>query len=212
MRISAEELADWGAQLRRFRRLRALKQVALAELIGVDQATVSRWESGRQSPDLAMQQRLRDLMRRIEPGEEVLLKHWINASIGYTVLCDEDRIIRAASASYCSIHGLSPAEVLGRSTIPTFTAELEQALWLAVDRGFFEGQVASATVVARTNALSGQPRKIPGISVWTPVRLTDGRVLRRVDRIALSEEQFEAARAENGGLVRIVMMADLVDL
>ncbi len=198
--------------MRRFRRLRALKQVALAELIGVDQATVSRWESGRQSPDLAMQQRLRDLMRRIEPGEEVLLKHWINASIGYTVLCDEDRIIRAASASYCSIHGLSPAEVLGRSTIPTFTAELEQALWLAVDRGFFEGQVASATVVARTNALSGQPRKIPGISVWTPVRLTDGRVLRRVDRIALSEEQFEAARAENGGLVRIVMMADLVDL
>ncbi|HTY68863.1 MAG TPA: helix-turn-helix domain-containing protein [Alphaproteobacteria bacterium] len=85
MRISAEELADWGAQLRRFRRLRALKQAALAELIGVDQATVSRWESGRQSPDLAMQQRLRDLMRRIEPGEEVLLRHWINASVGYTL-------------------------------------------------------------------------------------------------------------------------------
>ena len=111
MRISAEELADWGAQLRRFRRLRALKQAALAELIGVDQATVSRWESGRQSPDLAMQQRLRDLMRRIEPGEEVLLRHWINASVGYTVLCDEDRIIRAASPSYCSIHEIGRAHV-----------------------------------------------------------------------------------------------------
>jgi len=190
--------------------LRALKQTAFAELIGVDQATISRWESGRQSPDLAMQQRLRDLMRRIDPGEEVLLRHWINASVGYTVLCDEDRVIRAASPSYCSIHGVSATEVLGRSTIPTFTAELERALWLAVDRGFFEGEVASATVVARTNALSGKPRDIAGISVWTPVPLTDGRVLRRVDRIALSEEQFATARAENGGLVRIVMMADLV--
>ena len=210
MRISGDGLADWGAQLRRFRRLRALKQVALAEMIGVDQATISRWESGRQSPDLAMQQRLRDLMRRIEPGEEVLLKHWINASVGYTVLCDEDRIIRAASPSYCSIHGLSAADVLGQSTIPSFTAELEQALWLTVDRGFFEGEVASVTVVGRTNALSGNPRDIPGMSVWTPVPLTDGRVLRRVDRIALSEAQFAAARAENGGLVRVVMMTDLV--
>jgi len=210
MRISADGLADWGGQLRRFRRLRALKQVALAELVGVDQATISRWESGRQSPDLAMQQRLRDLMRRIEPGEEVLLKHWINASVGYTVLCDADRVIRAASPSYCSIHGLSSTEVLGLSTIPVFTAELEQALWLAVDRGFFEGDVASVTVVGRTNALSGRPRDIPGMSVWTPVPLTDGRVLRRVDRLALSEEQFAAARAENGGLARVVMMADLV--
>ena len=190
--------------------MRALKQAAFAELIGVDQATISRWESGRQSPDLAMQQRLRDLMRRIDPGEEVLLRHWINASVGYTVLVDEDRVIRAASPSYCSIHGVSATEVLGRSTIPTFTAELERALWLAVDRGFFEGEVASATVVARTNALSGQPRDIAGMSVWTPVPLTDGRVLRRVDRIALSEEQFATARAENGGPVRIVMMADLV--
>lgn len=210
MRISGDGLADWGAQLRRFRRLRALKQAALAEMVGVDQATISRWESGRQSPDLAMQQRLRDLMRRIEPREEVLLKHWINTSVGYTVLCDEDRIIRAASPSYCNIHGLSPTEVLGLSTIPSFTAELERALWLAVDRGFFEGEVASVTVVGRNNALSGQPRDVPGMSVWTPVPLADGRVLRRVDRIALSEGRFEAARAENGGLVRVVMMTDLV--
>ena len=210
MRISGGGLVDWGAQLRRFRRLRALKQTALAELIGVDQATVSRWESGRQSPDLSMQQRLRDLMRRIEPREEVLLSHWINASVGYTVLCDEDRIIRAASPSYCTIHGIAASDVVGMSSIPAYTAELERALWLAVDRGFFEGDVASITVVGRANALSGRPRDIPGISVWTPVPLTDGRVLRRVDRIALSEEQFEAARAENGGLVRVVMMADLV--
>src|SRR5262249_4779425 len=119
-------------------------------------------------------------------------------------------IIRAASPSYCSIHGLSATEVLGQSSTPVFTAELERALWLTADRGFFEGEVASVTVVGRTNALSGRRRDIPGMSSWTPVPLTDGRVLRRVDRITLSEDQFETARAENGGLVRVVMMADLV--
>src|SRR5690348_1499033 len=119
MRISGSQTRDWddwAAQLRRFRRDRALKQAALAELIGVDQATVSRWETGRQIPDLGMQQRLRDLMRRIDPREETLLKHWINASLGYTVLCDDRRIVRAASPSFCSIHGISATEVLGTST------------------------------------------------------------------------------------------------
>ncbi len=210
MRISADDAGEWGAQLRRFRRLRALKQSALAELVGVDQATVSRWESGRQSPDLGTQRRLRDLMRAVEPREEILLRHWIDASVGYTVLCDEDRIVRAASPSYCAIHGVSPTEVLGRSAVPAFTAELEHALWVTVDRGFFEGDVASVTVVARVNALSGRQHGMAGISVWTPVPLSDGRIFRRVDRIGLSDEQFEAAREQNSGGLRIVMMADLI--
>lgn len=182
----------------------------MADLIGVDQATVSRWETGRQMPDLSMQRRLRDLMRRMDPREEVLLKHWINASVGYTVLCDDRRIVRAASPSYCSIHGVSATEVLGASTVPVFTAELEQALWTAVEHGFFEGDVASLTVVGTMNHMSGRERNIGGISVWTPVPLTDGTILRRVDRIDLSDEQFRAARRDNGGPVRIVMMTDLV--
>lgn len=210
MRISGDGAEDWGAQLRRFRRSRALKQSALAEMIGVDQATVSRWETGRQSPDLGMQRRLRGLMRRMEPREEALLKHWINASVGYTVLCDQDRIVRAASPSYCKIHGVSAAAVLGASTVPVFTAELERALWQTVDEGFFEGDVASVTVVSRVNALSGRDRGVAGISVWTPVPLSDGQILRRVDRIALSDEQFETARQQNGGPVKIVRMDDLL--
>lgn len=210
MRMSGSGLEDWGAQLRRFRRLRALKQSALAEMVGVDQATVSRWESGRQSPDLGTQQRLRDLMRRIEPHQEVLLKHWIDTSVGYTVLCDENRIIRAASPSYCSIHGVSPSDVLGRSSLPVFTAELERALWQAMDQGFFEGEVASVRVVGRWNTHSGRQRGVGGIAVWTPVPLADGQIWRRIDRIALSEEQFETARRQQNDPARIVTMADLI--
>ncbi len=179
-------------------------------MLGVDQATVSRWESGRQNPDLGMQRRLRELMRHAEPREEILLKHWINASVGYTVLCDEDRVICAASPSFCAIHGVGAREVIGMSGIPAFTEELERLWWTAVDRGFFEGEIASVTVVSRVNALSGRWHGHGGIVAWTPVPLSDGRVLRRVDRIALSDEQFEQARTENGGPIRMVLVADLM--
>ncbi len=187
-----------------------MKQAALAELVGVDQATVSRWESGRQIPDLGMQRRLRDVMRRAELREEMLQTHCINTSVGYTVLCDENRIILAASPSFCGIHGMAPADIVGMSSMPVFTAELEQMLETAVEHGFFEGEVASVTVVSRFHALTGQPRDMAGIVSWTPVPLTDGRILRRVDRITLSSEQFEVARAENGGPIRLVTMSDLL--
>ena len=210
MRITCGDSDDWGPQLRRLRRLRALKQAALAELLGVDQATVSRWESGRQIPDLGMQRRLRDMMRRTEPREEALLKHCINASVGYTLLCDEQRTIRAASPSFCEIHGVAPSDIIGMSSLPAFTAELEQMLWIAIENGFFEGEVASVRVVSRFHSLSGDWRDLGGIVCWTPVPLSDGRVLRRVDRITLSDEQFDAARAQNGGPIKLVAMSDLV--
>lgn len=209
MRISGDDAESWGPQIRRFRRLRSIKQNALAEQLGVDQATVSRWERGRQVPDLGMQRRLRALMRSAEPRDEVLLKHWIDSAVGYTLLNDAQRTILAASPSFCRLHGVDADEVIGRSAVPIYTEELERIWWQAIEAGFFEGEIASVTAVSRINALSGLERGVAGISVWTPVRLRTGDVLCRVDRVALSDEEFTRARAQYGGPMRIVKVSEL---
>ena len=51
-----------GRSLRVWRSVRRLKQQAVAQLMGVSQTTVSRWESGQAAPTLDEQQRLRALM------------------------------------------------------------------------------------------------------------------------------------------------------
>lgn len=209
MRIGQSVADDWGPQIRRFRRLRAIKQNALAEQLGVDQATVSRWESGRQVPDLGMQRRLRALMRGAEPRDEVLLKHWIDTALGYTMLTDAQRTILAASPSFCVLHEVAAPEIVGMSAVPTFTDELERSWWIAVEHGFFDGEVASVTVVSRFHTLSGRRRFLGAISVWTPVHLTTGEVLCRADRISLTDEEFARAREQNGGPIRIVRMDEL---
>lgn len=52
---------DWPSFVRRYRLRHGLSQVHLAELMGVAQRTISRWERGEDRPSIAQQKRLRDL-------------------------------------------------------------------------------------------------------------------------------------------------------
>jgi transcriptional regulator with XRE-family HTH domain len=207
MRIIAD--TDWAAQLRRFRRLRAIKQVALAEMLGVDQATISRWESGRQIPDLGIQRRLRALMQGAGSRDEVLIGHWVGAAVGNSLLVDAAKAMRAASLEFRRLHGLRGADLRGHSAAPIFGEELEALWWQTVERGFFEGEIASITIVSRFHLLSGERRDLPGQALWTPIHLSSGEVLLRIDSRVLGEEDFVPARERNGGPIRIVAVDDL---
>lgn len=52
---------NWGTFVRRYRLRHGLSQVHMAELLGVAQRTVSRWERGEDNPSVAQRKRLRDL-------------------------------------------------------------------------------------------------------------------------------------------------------
>lgn len=200
---------DWPAHIRRFRRQHAMKQAALAELIGVDQATVSRWEAGRIVPPIRIQHRLRDLIGRAVP-DDALLRHWIDTAVNSMMLSDPSFVITAASAAFERQHGIRRGTARGLSTTPTHTAESLVNRNAALEHGFYRGDVASFSIVSRSNSLCGRYRNIGVKVVWTPVRRDDGVLWLRAERVVLDEMQFVRAQAENGGPLRIVTMDDLV--
>ena len=61
-------VTPWPGLVKRVRFLSSLKQDDLAQHLGVDQGTVSRWERGTYAPDIPVQKRLRDMLHRLEPA------------------------------------------------------------------------------------------------------------------------------------------------
>jgi transcriptional regulator with XRE-family HTH domain len=201
------ETVDWAGEIRRLRRSSSLKQLALAGALGVDQATVSRWERGISVPDLVARRRLRDLLRRAVP-EEMLLKHSVHLCPGVVVLSNEERVMQAVSPGYALAHGIPQHLMPGRSNRGKF-GSVEMLVDEIAHRGFYRGHVASVTVICRAPSLSGHRAPMPIRLVWSPVRIGNDTWLRG-DRIDLPEAEFERAVARNGGPLRIVMMDELV--
>lgn len=61
---------SWAEVLRRYRVRHALTQARMAEVLGVSQRTISRWERDEDKPSLDRQKQLRDLCR--EPPSRLL--------------------------------------------------------------------------------------------------------------------------------------------
>ena len=53
-------MISWERVIIRYRHLNGLTQAAFGEMVGVEQATVSRWERGNQRPDLRLSHRSQD--------------------------------------------------------------------------------------------------------------------------------------------------------
>ena len=206
---ASESQSPWAMQLRRFRRAHALKQIVLAEMMGVDQTTISRWESGRQVPDFSMQRRLRDLIHKM-PGAEDVAKHAVEMAMGQAVLTSPRRVVLAASKAYSAAHGVTQNGIRGMCTRPMYTEEGE-ALWQTMYMaGFYRGELASVTGVARAHALSDHRSDILVKVVWTPLRISEDQILLRGERLVLTEEEFDQNRRAIGGLLQMVTMDGLV--
>lgn len=203
--VSARE---WANRLIWFRRFRGLKQIALAQLLEVDQATVSRWERGQSVPHLRGRQRLRELLRSTT-SDDALLKHAVAAAIGEVVLSTSEDIIIAASRAYAVANGMTPDEIVGKSMLPMY-ADDGRCCWRALhDRGFFNGDVASVTAFMRVFSLFDRSEQRWVKAVCVPVRLSNGCLALRGEWAGLSEDEFAAGCRQNGGPIRLVMAEDL---
>jgi transcriptional regulator with XRE-family HTH domain len=159
------ENSKWASFVRAHRLSKSLNQSEFADLMGVSQQTVSRWESGTQLPDSAIQDRLRTELQMTALGSLAFWKRRIQASQGHDVLIARDLTILAASAKAEQLLGTRDQGIVGRlfSDIlpePEMQTEAGNTNGLNSIRqfseiGFFDGLIRSIRLEMEWHSPSG---------------------------------------------------------
>jgi DNA-binding XRE family transcriptional regulator len=169
-------MSGWDRVIRRYRRVNGLTQAAFGEVLGVEQATVSRWERGFHVPDLAMQKRLRSILRRDFIATDDIILHRVRNSLSATKMAHINGRNLAVSGRAAALHGVKREFLEGLEYHHLFTDVLGAQWQLARESGFFQGEVASIHVFNTWRpACGGEIRYCEGF--WTPAFLSDGQIM-----------------------------------
>ncbi len=176
--------AGLGPCLRQWRALRRCKQSHLAELLGVSQATVSRWESGVLHPTGAERDRLTVLLQaRLDTAaDRQLARLVVTSSLPVHLICDLTHRLLACSAARARQLRKAVADLLGVSLWPAATPEIAAAEEALLALGWFEGRLFCHE--SETRAQAGGLVDIRASRFrWTRLRLSDGGFVRLVETI-----------------------------
>jgi transcriptional regulator with XRE-family HTH domain len=170
---------EFGRSLRRWRRLRGVKQSHAAELFGVTQATLSRWERGRhQLPATAQRKLERLLMAPLDSAADGALRRLVEASTLPThLICDLTHRLLAASPARLGEWGTDMAELCGRSLWRFATEEICAAEGRLGGLGWYDEGVAEVSFWTGANDSPIVPIH-PGILLWERLQLSDGTLAR----------------------------------
>lgn len=173
-----------GRCLRQWRAIRRCKQSHIAEMLGVSQATISRWESGAHRPDEAERADLIALLQaRLTTAADLQLARLIQSStLPVHLVCDlTHRLLACSTARAAQLHR-DVAEMLDVSLWPAATSEIRSAESDLGRLGWYEGAVLCHE--SHTRARSGELVDIrAGRFRWTRWRLSDGSFVRLVETL-----------------------------
>ena len=185
--IEACEARELGRSLRTWRALRRLKQQALASMLDVSQATVSRWESGQLIPSPAEQRALRHLLAaRLDSAADRALADLVtHAARPVHLMCDLTHALLALSPMrerQCRV----PASLLvGRSLWRYATNDIVQAESGLDAAGWFEP--APPALEFSTRPATEQAVLIPASRFrWVRFQLSDGTFARLVETLCVA--------------------------
>ena len=187
MRMPRRRWTDFPAGLRQVRISSGLTQSDLAEMLSVDQATVSRWERGAQMPDADMQARLRDILFRGRAIGDSRLTHLVRSAHNLMALIGADGKFVAISEPTRAIVA-EPGKFLSDIATPS----IQEAWNTAIAAGFFRGETASINFVVEVSRLDGVVTHIEGS--LHPAPLTDGSVLMLVEGREIAADLYERLR------------------
>ncbi|MCC5997236.1 MAG: helix-turn-helix transcriptional regulator [Oceanicaulis sp.] len=154
-----------------------LKQIALAEELGVSQAFLSRLETGVASPSEALCARIKDLLER--PCNRLIFDDW-RATVALSpalssLLAHEGGAVRLCefSAGFRALGGTFETSRDGDALEGLLGEDADRQFVTLLDAGAFEGEAPVSESTWRTRAAGGQPLCFHSVSV--PVRDDFGR-------------------------------------
>ncbi|SCM75485.1 XRE family transcriptional regulator protein [uncultured Pleomorphomonas sp.] len=161
--------------LRHLRRLAGMKQSHLADLMGVTQPTVSRWENGSLPPTVEQTQALQAIFAaRPDPAQDAALKRLVETSMSPVhLICDLTHRLLAASPARAADWRVDLGDYLGRSLLVYASEEILAAEARLDDLGWRDGQLAALAFDTGANDDPDIPIR-PGPMLWERVRLSDG--------------------------------------
>lgn len=173
-----------GRSLRTWRSLRRLKQDAVANMLGVSQTTVSRWEGGQAAPSLHEQQGLRALMTaRLDSAADFALGRMVRgASTPMHLVCDFSHRLLALSPSReraCHVPG---AQLMGSALWRYATPQIIEHEARLNDLGWYEP--GPDAIEFDTEASGDQAMPITRSRMrWVRMQLSDGSFVRLTETV-----------------------------
>lgn len=173
-----------GRSLKTWRALRRMKQSHAAQLLGVSQTTVSRWEAGLLYPTLDEQRALRSLMSaRLDSAADHALGRLVQGSAQRVhLVCDFTHRLLAVSRPRAREWRVPASELLDVSMWRFATEEIRAAEAALARQGWFESSPSVVEIFTGDNHRGDVPIR-QGRCRWTRFQLSDGSYVRLVEAL-----------------------------
>jgi transcriptional regulator with XRE-family HTH domain len=174
-----------GTALKRWRALNRVKQTHAAELFGVAQSTVSRWEAGTQEMDPVQRARVENVVHaKLSSSGDIALRRLVEGSgSGSHLICDSTHRLLAISSSRRREFGPSADDLLGRPLWHFMTEELARSEQALGSVGWYD-LASPPSIVSETGSNDSDIVPIkPGRCRWTRLILCEGAAVRLIETI-----------------------------
>lgn len=162
----------WPKLVRQLRHQMGLTQMAFAEVLGVKQASVSRWESGLDNPSLAQRQRIMDLWRAADAPR---LKQQLKARMIYAPnpisIVGPGAHFLEFSNSFAREAGITTEQLKGVAIYGQFGDIVDRTTETWERSGIFKGDIAFTLTVLSLTDITGQTIHLKNFD--TPYHLDD---------------------------------------
>ncbi|MBK8158385.1 MAG: helix-turn-helix domain-containing protein [Rhodospirillaceae bacterium] len=186
------QFKPWSEIVKTLRDARSLTQTEFAEILGVNQATISRLERGDIKPSPTVQKRLRSLS--VEDPSDSSIRAFVNTSPHTVFVISRNLEIVLTSELFAQKNATSQSALEGKSCRNMMTIELTEAFNAALQNGFFEGRIKRAVVTAR---MMNEQREVRyGQATWTPLVMKAHGIVMLVQSVALSMEEYAKLRSK----------------